>query len=82
MWGSISFGEFLDNTFSSYKINFKLILTVVGMFITLWSTYKQSRRFGNKDEEKYTSYMYFIYFYVSRLLCSFAIYSNSKRVFG
>ena len=26
--------------------------------------------------------MYFIYFYVSRLLCSFAIYSNPKRVFG
>ena len=38
-------GEYLDASFSKPKINFKLTLTLIGIAVILWTTYKQSKRF-------------------------------------
>ena len=38
-------GEYLDASFSKPEINFKLTLTLIGIAVILWSTYKQSRSF-------------------------------------
>ena len=38
-------GEYLDASLSKLKINFKLILTFIGIVVILWTTYKQSKRF-------------------------------------
>ena len=38
-------GEYLDASLSKLKINFKLTLTLIGIAVILWTTYKQSKRF-------------------------------------